>query len=188
VIAFDLEWKHSCEALVHALNANLPRDISVREAVQAAENFHPRYDALSRKYQYRLYCQPQRDPLRDRYAARIWPEPDFSDLQAAAAFLPGQKDFASVGTPPRTGGSTIRIVYQAEWRKTGDEFLFTIEANGFLYHMVRRLVFLQMLMGSHQVSLQEFKDGFTEGFQTHPGLAEACGLTLMRVKYRNQQV
>jgi tRNA pseudouridine38-40 synthase len=183
VIAFDLNWRHSVEDLVNALNANLPRDISARNAVETSPDFHPRFDAVSRQYRYRIYSQPQRDPFRDRFAWRIWPEMDISTLQAAAACIPGNRDFASVGTPPRPGGSTIRNVSLAEWQKADDEYVFTIEANAFLYHMVRRLVFLQVLAGSGAISVKQFEAGFTEGYLRFPGLADPCGLTFTRVSY-----
>ncbi len=78
VVAFDLEWRHTLQDLRAALNANLPSSMAVRTAAQVRENFHPRYDALSRRYQYRIFCQESRDPLRDRFSWRIWPAADFT--------------------------------------------------------------------------------------------------------------
>ncbi len=66
VIAFDLDWLHSTDALLAALNANLPADVAAQAAQLAADDFHPRYDARARCYRYRLFCQPRRDPLRER--------------------------------------------------------------------------------------------------------------------------
>ena len=73
VIAFDLEWAHPAEELLRALNANLPEDVAAREIHEADLEFHPRYWAVSRRYRYRLFCQETRDPLRERYAWRVWP-------------------------------------------------------------------------------------------------------------------
>jgi tRNA pseudouridine38-40 synthase len=86
VIAFDLEWAHPPEALRSALNAHLPEDVAVQAAAQAVDDFHPRYAALTRRYRYRLFCQPVRHPLRERYAWRVWPPVDPDRLLEAARF------------------------------------------------------------------------------------------------------
>ena len=68
VTAFDLDWSHSDEELVRALNAALPADMAVHQARMVHAKVHPRFDALSRRYRYRLFCQPLRDPLWERFA------------------------------------------------------------------------------------------------------------------------
>ena len=73
VASFDLDWSHSDEELVRALNVALPADMAVHQARMVHPKFHPRFDALSRRYRYRLFCQPLRDPLRERFAWRVWP-------------------------------------------------------------------------------------------------------------------
>src|SRR5512146_243567 len=70
VAAFDLEWRHPVHKLQDALNASLPSDMAVWETNIAPAHFHPRYDAVSRRYRYRLFCSGQRDPLRERFAWR----------------------------------------------------------------------------------------------------------------------
>ena len=73
VISFDFEWTHGCEALQKALNALLPDDIAVHAVKVAADEFHPRYNATSRCYHYRIYCQPERNPLINRFSWQVWP-------------------------------------------------------------------------------------------------------------------
>jgi tRNA pseudouridine38-40 synthase len=58
VIAFDLEWSHSAETLQAALNANLPPAVAVQAVSPTRPDFHPRFDALARRYQYRIFCAP----------------------------------------------------------------------------------------------------------------------------------
>ena len=62
VVAFDVEWRHSLDDLQRALNAVLPDSIVALELEQAADEFHPRYDAVSREYRYSLYQAVTRDP------------------------------------------------------------------------------------------------------------------------------
>jgi tRNA pseudouridine38-40 synthase len=188
VIAFDLDWAHSPEDLGRALNATLPDDVAVREVKIAASDFHPRYSALARSYRYRLYCQAQRDPLRDRYAWRVWPPPQGDLLQQAAALLEGSHDFAAFGSPLKKGGSTLRTVYRARWEQAGDEWRFEVTANAFLYRMVRRMVFLQVQVGQQQLSLAELADALESPRPLTPGLAKPNGLTLEIVYYSEDRI
>jgi tRNA pseudouridine38-40 synthase len=184
VVAFDLEWKHSAEDLCAALNANLPPDVAARSASPVEAEFHPRYAACARRYLYRIYCQPRRDPLRERYSWRVWPLVEVDHLQATADQVIGTHDFAAYGASPRPGGGTIRTVFQAGWQAAGEELDFEIQANAFLYRMVRRLVFAQVAIGqngwqpeviwSHSESLEAKKIR---------GLAPPQGLALAEVYY-----
>ncbi|HMD88830.1 MAG TPA: tRNA pseudouridine synthase A, partial [Anaerolineaceae bacterium] len=113
VVAFELDWNHSPEALGRALNAGLPADIAVKAVQESGPEFHPRYSADDRTYQYSIFCEPERNPLKERYAWRVWPAVDLQTLQAAARLLPGTHDFAAFGSPPRPNGNTVRTVLQA---------------------------------------------------------------------------
>jgi len=105
VAAFDLDWSHSEGDLVHALNAALPLDISVQKARIVHPRFHPRFDATSRYYQYKLFCGPLRDPIRERFAWRVWPEMNNEPLaKNAKLFLVRTIFLPSVPRPlPKVG-------------------------------------------------------------------------------------
>jgi tRNA pseudouridine38-40 synthase len=195
VAAFDFAWSHGQDRLQKALNTYLPSDIAVREVKKALDTFHPRFDASSRHYRYRLFCNELRDPLRERYAWRVWPP--VKDLATLAFIWPGTHDFASFGTSPRKDGSTVRTVMSAEWRNSGDEWTFDIHANAFLYHMVRRLVYAQVSVGQGRFIpetllralerdasiVRENSEEVKDRIPTK--LAPARGLTLVEVCYDN---
>lgn len=189
VIAFDLDWVHGAEELRGALNAHLPPEVSALHVRAASESFHPRYAAIARRYRYRIFCQPARNPLKERYAWRVWPAAALERLQQAAACLPGEHDFASYGTPPGAGGNTVRRIMQAGWRLVvegdgQDELYFEITGNAFLYHMVRRLVSFQVKIGQGRRSMDELVDSLQNPHKRKvQGLAPAHGLTLMAVYY-----
>ena len=184
VVAFDLDWQHSEAALQAALNANLPPDIAVQAARPAAADFHPRYAALARRYRYQIFCQPSRNPLRERYAWRVWPPAAYDRMQEAAAFLVGTHDFAAFGTPPRAGGVTIRQVFQAGWTLQQDALTFEISANAFLYHMVRRVVGYQVKIGQGEAAPRAVLDCLEHGSSSLvKPLAPPHGLTLVEVLY-----
>ncbi|MBN2043418.1 MAG: tRNA pseudouridine(38-40) synthase TruA [Anaerolineales bacterium] len=184
VVAFDHHWPHSLADLRSALNANLPPEIAVRQVREAAADFHPRFDALARTYEYRIISQPVRDPLRERFAWRVWPQPDFNLLQTCAGLLVGEHDFSAFGTLPQEGGGTIRLVFQAGWVKEGDTLSFTVTANAFLYHMVRRLVHIQVEIGLRNKPLSVLEQALrTPGSEMIQGLAPSHGLFLTNVTY-----
>lgn len=184
VVAFDLEWPHPPQALLQALNANLPPDVAGQSVRLAAPDFHPRHQALSREYHYRLLFRPARSPLEERYAWRFWPPLDLAPLTGAAQALAGTHDFAAFGTPTRPGGNTRRTVYRAAWQQAGPEVRFEIEGNAFLYHMVRRLVRLQV-----EIARGKYPPTYLAAALENPascpvrGLAPPQGLCLTRVRY-----
>jgi tRNA pseudouridine38-40 synthase len=183
VAAADLSWNHSVEDLRNALNAHLPHDLSVKSVERAAAHFHPRFDAVARHYRYRLYVQPVRDPLRDRFAWRVWPKPDAQLLSEAAACLTGTHDFSAFGSSPTKNGSTVRTVSKSQWKAGGDQWTYDIIADAFLYRMVRRLVFGQVAVGLGKLKIEAFKQAVENQAGFPAGLASPSGLTLVEVKY-----
>jgi tRNA pseudouridine38-40 synthase len=183
VIAFDLEWKHSPDELCQAMNAYLPADIAAQTVKVAQPGFHPRYDAVARHYRYHLFCQAQRDPLRERYAWRVWPAVDLNALQEVARLLIGKHDFKAFGAPLKQGSDTLRQVHQAEWQAGEMGLSFDIRANAFLYHMVRRLVFIQAQVGQGRLAVEDVRRGLETGETPLPGMAPANGLVLVEVTY-----
>lgn len=192
VAAFDLDWGHTDGDLLRALNANLPTDMAARDVRVATPKFHSRFDAISRRYRYRLFCQPVRDPLREKFAWRVWPEIDSDLLNKVAQLFVGQHDFASYGTPPRAGSSTLRTVMNAFWQAKDDEWHFEVQANAFLYRMVRRLVFVQVAVAQGKISVEAVAHSLAgqaeepERSELPSGLAPAHGLTLVEVTYPSE--
>jgi tRNA pseudouridine38-40 synthase len=188
VIAFDFDWRHTPEALGRAMNSNLPQDVAVRAIRETGDDFHPRYAAKARTYRYNIFCEAERDPLRERYSWRVWPAADWNLLQSAARLLTGTHDFAAFGSPPREEGSTIRTVYRAGWQMPAGGLQLEITANAFLYHMVRRLVFWSVLVGQQKLSLQAFEQAVMAAQPQTPGLAPPQGLNLYHVCYSQDQL
>ena len=184
VIAYELSWKHSASKLTDALNANLPADVSAVSTEATEDDFHPRFSARSREYRYTLITAPLRDPLRMRYSWRIWPAPDIKAMRAAAELLIGEHDFVAFGRAPIPEGHTLREVIRADWKQNEDELCFEIEANAFLYRMVRRLVGALTEVGAGRMQSEKIS-----GFLDNPSVrwegpvAPAQGLCLESVRY-----
>lgn len=189
VVAFDLEWRHTAQALQAALNACLPEDVAVRAVKECASAFHPRYQALGRRYRYRLFCAETRQPLLERYAWRVWPAVEIEPMQMAARLILGNHDFGAFGSPLSVRGSTHREVQSAIWKAWQEESVtcawqFDVQANAFLYHMVRRLVAAMVAIGQERLTLEQFQRAL-QGEQALPKveLAPPQGLILMEVLY-----
>ncbi len=184
VAAFDLEWEHEAEKLLKALNAKLPADLAVTNLNPATAEFHPRFDAISRTYCYRLFCEPIRDPLRERYAWRVWPSLDGNALEQNAGIFLGTHDFAAFGSPTTPKGTTVRTVTKTEWRQMPDgEWQFEVRADAFLYRMVRRLVFVQVALAQGKVPVEKVQHALHKQGKLLSGLAPSTGLALTKVNY-----
>ena len=186
VIAFDVTWRHSDAALLRAINANLPEDIALQDICQQA-GFHPRFDAVRRLYRYHIISAARRQPLLRHRVWQVWNELDLNAMQAAAAILVGTHDFAAFGQPPQ-GDNTIREIMISEWmadrKPYGTLFVYQVEANAFLRHMVRRLVGTLVDVGRGVLSVSEFEDIFLSAdLSRAKTIAPPQGLVLERVRY-----
>ena len=183
VIAFDIQWQHGDEALQRALNARLPEDIAVRDLAEAVQDFHPRFSALRRAYVYRIYNSEIRSPIHRRTTWHV-PRPlAMAEMNRAAEVVVGLHDFATFGQPPQ-GHNTEREVFKAFWRKKDELLLFEIEANAFLYRMVRSLVGSMKAVGEGRWTVIDFVDAFQMRERRLAGqTAPAHGLCLTGVTY-----
>lgn len=183
VASFNLDWSHNLEDLRNALNYYLPKDIAVQSAEEVEPGFHPRFDAKTRHYSYAIFCQPVRDPLQEVFAWRVWPTVLLEPMEKAARDLIGTYDFRAFGSAVTKNGSTIREIFAAGWRQTGDAFRFDITANAFLYHMVRRITFVMVMIGQGQIPEETLAKGLETGSLEVTGMAPPQGLVLEEVVY-----
>jgi tRNA pseudouridine38-40 synthase len=128
-----------------------------------------------------------RHPIRERFAWRVWPAINSEVLATTATLLIGTHDFSAFGSPTTPRGSTVRSVMKAEWSRTGkDEWRFEVQADAFLYRMVRRLVFVQVAVAQGKISPEVIMTSLgkpASGEKLPAGLAPAHGLTLVEVAY-----
>ena len=194
VIAFDVEWKHSETDLLLAINSQLPKDIALQN-IWRQDDFHPRYDALSRQYVYTVACLTTRNPLLNRQAWQIFDDSlDLETMQIASAHLIGSHDFGAFGTPPQEGSTnTVREVFLSQWEKEtpvyGEVYTYRIRATAFLYHMVRRIVGTLVLVGQGKLTVDEFTAIMeSRDIQMAKRLAPPQGLILEAVHYPQDKI
>ena len=183
VISFVPQWKHSLPELHRAMNALLPEDVAVHQMAWVADDFHPRFDAVSREYRYTVLNQSLRSPLARRFAYHYLKPLDVEAMDRAASCLVGSHDFASFGRPPQ-GESTVRQVHRAECTRQDQLICFDIVANAFLYRMVRNIVGTLLLVGMGKLSPERFEEILQARDRRRAGpAAPAHGLCLMKVNY-----
>jgi tRNA pseudouridine38-40 synthase len=186
VSAFDFdEWNQSSGKLLKAINARLPSDIAIKKLQIAKPEFHPRFDAVSRTYRYSLFHSPIRDPLREKFSWHIWTKFDANALKENASLFLGKHDFSNFGSKTTPDGTTVRTVTKAEWKKKPNgEWQFEVQADAFLYRMVRRMVFIQISLAQGKCSVKDVRNALLKKqIQLPSGLAPAHGLTLTEVEY-----
>ena len=140
VASVDVEGGPPAERAREALNAELPADVVVLDAEEAAPDFNARHSALARSYRYRIYRREARSPFETH---RSWWYPHALDeerLAESADLLRGEHDFRAF-TPTETEHRVfIRVVESAVWFRREEALEFEITADSFLRHMVRTLV------------------------------------------------
>jgi|UniRef100_A0A7C5ALN9 tRNA pseudouridine38-40 synthase len=172
-------------AFLHGLNALLPRDIAVQAAEEAPLDFHARYAARWKTYEYDIINQPVRSPLKERYAWWLAGPLDFLALKEAARLLPGKHDFTAFRAAGSRPGPAVRQVREAFWQKGGEGRLtFTITADGFLRGMVRSLVGTMVEIAKGKYPPHYLKEVLAKGDRRLAGpTAPPQGLFLVKVEY-----
>lgn len=170
--------------LQRALNAHLPADVVVREAVDATLDFDPRRDAVRRHYRYVIENDATR-PALDRDRAWYVAAPlDVAMMACAAERVLGQRDFAAFASRlDSPDASTVRELQRFDVRRRGSTVVCDLVANAFLPHQVRRMVgaLVEVGRGKHDA---EAYAGLLCGAPASAGpAAPAHGLYLMAVEY-----
>ena len=145
VASFHTESTLSIEVLHRAINAELPHDVAVLKVEEAPGDFHPIRDAIRKRYRYVIHDGPVRDVFRRRYCWQyIYGRLDAEAMHRAAAALRGTHDFSSFETSGAPRQDSIRTVLNlGVERGRGEQhdlLTLEIEADGFLYNMVRTIV------------------------------------------------
>lgn len=134
------EHPMDCEKLATALNAVLPRDIAVLQCKEVPFEFHARYDCKSKEYIYRINDSGIKDPFDYKYSYfRPYPL-DTEFLSKEASGYLGAHDFSAFCAAGSSVKDTVRTVSGAKFERDGNIAVFRVEADGFLYNMVRIMV------------------------------------------------
>ena len=185
--AFDLTNPSPTENLKKAMNRLLPGAIRVLEASEAAADFHPRYDAISKTYEYRVWrgdvCPPS-----ERLYLHHHPDPlDVPAMKRAAPLLVGTHDFtafAASDDKDELGRSKVRTIFASELETEGEGMVYRVSGSGFLKHMVRNIMGTIFEIGKGNLDAENLVRFFEPGWPAKAGpRMPAQGLFLVKVSY-----
>jgi tRNA pseudouridine38-40 synthase len=144
VVSLSSDTRLAPEVLTKALNAELPEDMLVFSVEPAADHFHALRDAVRKRYRYVIEDGRLRDLFARRYLWHIYQRLNVAAMQAAAAPLVGTHDFASYETSGSPRLTTTRTIFDLHVERQPAELteriIIEVEADGFLYNMVRNIV------------------------------------------------
>lgn len=173
--------------LRRAMNRLLPRSIRVCETREVHPDFHPRFDAVAKTYEYRIWREEICPPLR-RFAVYHYPYPlDEARMAALAPIYVGEHDFTAFSAADQRdelGNSKVRRVFSSRLWREGEQMLFRVRGSGFLKHMVRMLMGVLIEAGKGNVDEAGVRARLQPGFAGKAGPAvPGRGLCLMGVEY-----
>jgi tRNA pseudouridine38-40 synthase len=176
----------SWRELQRRLNAVLPPDLAVRGLRAAQPGFDPRREALSRVYRYRIRMGGRPRPLERHRTLDVADRLDVAAMQAAAAAIPGERDFAALGSDSH--GRTVRHLSEVRVARRGDLVQVVVTGDAFLRRMVRSIVAILLEVGRGKLAPGDVARLLEARTRALDGrAAPARGLTLERVIYRNSR-
>ena len=183
------EFKMAARRLALAINAWLPDDVRVVSASGAKGKFHARFDAGGKQYRYFVWNHAAMNPLLRRTAWHVPRKLDLKAMRAAAKLFVGRRDFKSfAGTQNYEMKTTVRRLTRCDVKKSGAQFTFIIEGDGFLYKMCRGIVGTIVQAGLGKFPPEEIKAMLAKRDRRVAGMtAPAHGLVLWKVFYLPQR-
>jgi tRNA pseudouridine38-40 synthase len=186
VIHFETDSIRETKAWLVGGNANLPSDVNFTWTKEVSDDFHARFDAYARLYEYKIHNHSVRSSLKANY--NLWEsrELDIKKMRKAADFLLGEHDFSAFRGNLCQAKSPIKTLESIEIIKTDDTILIKIKANAFLHHMVRNIVGTLLKIGRDErevewmLSVLESKDRKQAG-----PTAEPQGLYFVKAYYHD---
>jgi tRNA pseudouridine38-40 synthase len=184
VVNFYTDTRLAPDVLLRAINAHLPADVVVREAAEVGQSFDANKDAVRKLYRYVIRDDPVGDPFLRRYAAPSKHRLDAAAMARAAGVLVGRHDFHSFETDWPNRMSSVRTITHLAVNRAGEYIWIDVEADGFLYIMVRAIAGTLMNVGRGFWPESKVAEILTAEDRKEAGpTAPACGLFLMRVTY-----
>lgn len=174
----------SCIDLISAFNQALPVDIAVKDCKEVPLTFHARYFCLSKEYIYKIWNEKVRNPFLNGYAFHYRYPIDIDLISKASKFYTGRHDFSSFCNSNNKCIDTVRNVKRFEICKKDSIIEMKVEADGFLYNMVRIMVGTLLKICQGEIAANDIPYIIETKNRARAGpTAPACGLYLNKVFY-----
>lgn len=179
----DLPSVYSLNRLHRAMKGLLPVDVALMQAKKVNADFHARFHASSRIYEYRI--TGKYSPLMRNFTWASYKPVSFELLQQCAEMILGEHDFLNFCIPADMAKpNTHCTILQSHWKREGELMIYKIEGNRFLRHLVRRLVGTMVHVADGTLQIVDFKLLLSAESREKKGhAAPAKGLTLLQVIY-----
>jgi tRNA pseudouridine38-40 synthase len=179
----------SGDALKRGVNSLTPDDIAIERVEEVDHDFHARYSARSKLYEYRILNSPVPSPIQRNFSWHVSQRLNRRTMQEAAGTLVGTHDFSSFRSAQSDNLNPIRTLMTLEIGKRKDRiFPIRIRSDGFLKHMVRNIVGTLVDVGRGRLSPEECEAIRDARDRTRAGMAAPPhGLFLMEVEYEEEQ-
>ena len=188
VANFKTKSKFSCLNIQKGLNGILPKDMRIKQAEDVCLDFHARFCARSKLYRYTIINHSFASPFLRRYSHLVRFTLDLKKMRQACCCLLGRHNLRSFQAVDKRERSSIRTIKRLNIRKDRHLIYLDIEADGFLYHMVRNIVGTLIEVGRGKLKAQEIKGILGAKNRIYAGpCAPAKGLCLMQVKYQENR-
>lgn len=172
------------DRLRHALNAHLPRSVVVDRLETCRDDFHARFDARGKRYAYLTLTTRFRPPFGREQAHWVPQSLDYEAMRRAAAQLVGRHDFRAFANTGSERKSTVRRVSSLRFLARRERFAFVIQADGFLYNMVRTIAGTLIDVGRRRLDPDCVRRALASADREEVGpTAPARGLYLASVRY-----
>jgi tRNA pseudouridine38-40 synthase len=182
VANFTLDKELDLFRFKYSINSVLPDDISITNIESVDEKFHSRFSAKKRSYIYLI--SNQKSPFFDRYSYNYYSELNQQKLNEISSVMIGSKDFTSFSKLNPEVQNKNCEVFEARWHKQKNLFIFYIEANRFLYGMVRAIVGTLLKAYSSESAIEYLENVFAKKNRDAAAYAvPAKGLFLYKIKY-----
>ena len=187
VAAFNLDNPIPVENLRRAMNRLLPRDIRITGVEETRPDFHPRFEAKAKTYEYRIYRGEICSPFERRYVYHHPYPLEVDKMTDAAPLLEGEHDFTAFAASDDRddiGASKVRTIFCSRLTLEGDRLIYRVTGSGFLKHMVRNMVGVLLEIGKGNVDRDGLLARLEPDCAIPPGpTAPARGLFLISVDY-----
>lgn len=170
-----------------AVNRLLPSSIRIMNVSEARENFHPRFDAVRKTYEYRIFREEVCPPFERRWVYHHpYPLEEAAMMEAALLFA-GEHDFTTFAASDDKDAlriSKVRTIFRSVLTRRENMLLYNVTGSGFLKHMVRNMVGVLLEVGKSNLILRDVLARFEPHCGIRPGpTAPARGLFLISVDY-----
>ncbi len=183
VASFRLAKAWDGNVLRRALNATLPQDIRVLDALPVDDEFHARFSASSKKYCYQIYSAAVMHPMLERYAWHVTRALNLEKLQSDGDALLGTHDFTVFTVTACETRTHVRTLTGFQLEQRGDLLRLHFSGTGFLRYQVRTMVMALLELNRKRIMLTMPQLIRSQQRELIRGSAPAKGLTLMSVEY-----